>query len=271
MIAVTGATGNIGRPLVEALTAAGEKVVAVSRNEAEVPAGALHRTADLADTAALPSAFDGADKLFLLTIDPELDAVPIIGAAKDAGIGRVVLISSQRVETRPTEALQELENAVTESGLEWTILRPGGFASNAMMWAEPVSKGRKVFAPFGDVGLPVVDPRDIAHVAAAALTEDGHTGKGYTLTGPALITPRQQAAAIAAAIGEPVAFIEQTRAETYAQLVQFWPAHVVEDTLDIIGAPLAVEQEVSGDIERVLGRPAASFADWAKRHAAAFR
>ncbi len=271
MIVVTGATGNVGRPLVEALTAAGEKAVAVSRNEAEFPAGVLHRKADLADPETLKPAFEGGDRLFLLTRDPELDLTPVLEAAKDAGIGRVVLLSSERVVTRPTEALQAFESPVIESGLEWTMLRPGGFASNSLLWAEPVRKERTVLAPFGDVGLPVIDPRDIAHVAAAALTEDGHVGKAYTLTGPALITPRRQSEAIAAAIGEPVRFVEQSRAEAYAQLVQFWPDHVVEDTLDIIGNPNAAELEISGDVERVLGRPAATFADWAKRNAAAFR
>jgi uncharacterized protein YbjT (DUF2867 family) len=271
MIVVTGATGNIGRPLVEALTAAGEKVVAVSRSDAEFPEGVLHRKADLADTASLRPAFEGGDKLLLLTIDPELDHTPIINAAKDAGITRVVLISSQRVATRPTEALETFERTVIDSGLEWTLLRPGGFASNSLLWAEPVRKERTILAPFGDVGLPVVDPRDIAHVAAAALTEDGHDGKAYILTGPALISPRGQAEAIAAAIGEPVAFVEQTRAEAREQLIQFWPDHVVDDTLDIIGDPNEAELEISGDIERVLGRPAASFADWVQRNAAAFR
>jgi uncharacterized protein YbjT (DUF2867 family) len=271
MIVVTGATGNIGRPLVEALTAAGEKVVAVSRNDAEFPAGVVHRKADLADAASLKPAFEGGEKLFLLTLDPELRIEPILGAAADAGITSVVLISSQRAATRPTEALQAMEHAARDSGLEWTVLRPGGFASNSMLWSEPVRKERTVIAPFGDVGLPVIDPRDIAHVAAAALTEDGHAGKAYTLTGPALITPRGQAEAIAAAIGEPVRFVEQTRDEAYEQLIQFWPDHVVADTLDIIGNPNAAELEISTDVERVLGRPAASYEDWAQRNAAVFR
>jgi uncharacterized protein YbjT (DUF2867 family) len=261
----------VGRPLVEALTAAGEKVVAVSRSEADFPAGALHRKADLADTETLKPAFEGGDKLFLLTRDPELDLAPILGAAEDSGIGSVVLLSSERVVTRPTESVRAFEDSLYTSGLEWTVLRPGGFASNSLLWAEPVRKERKVLAPFGDVGLPVIDPRDIADMAAAALTEEGHAGKAYLLTGPALITPRQQSEAIAAAIGEPVEFVEQSRAEARAQLIQFWPAHVVDDTLDIIGNPNAAELEISGDVERVLGRPAGTFADWAKRNANAFR
>jgi uncharacterized protein YbjT (DUF2867 family) len=163
------------------------------------------------------------------------------------------------------------EDAVIASGLEWTMLRPGGFASNATLWAEPVRRHRMVTAPFGDVGLPVIDPLDIAEVGAAVLTEDGHAGQAYLLTGPELITPRGQAAAIAAAIGEPVTFVEQTRAEAREQLLQFWPAEVVDGSLDVIGSPNAAEQKISGEVERLLGRPAGTFANWAKRNADAFR
>jgi uncharacterized protein YbjT (DUF2867 family) len=271
MIVVTGATGNVGRPLVELLVAVGEPVTAVSRGEAEFPAGVRHVRADLAEPESLKPAFDGADRLFLLTRDPELDVVPVLDAAKAAGIGRVILLSSQRTMTRLDPSQNVFEPAVIDSGLEWTILRPGGFHSNAFLWAEPVRERRAVAAPFGDVGLPHIDPADIAAVAAKALTEDGHAGQAYTLTGPALVTPREQVAAVAEAIGEPVAFQEMTRDEAFAMFTQFWPAAVVEGTLETLGAPTAAELEVSGEVERLLGRPATAFAAWAKRNAAAFR
>ena len=271
MIVVTGATGNVGRPLIAALVAAGEPVRAVSRGEAEFPPGVRHVQADLAEPGTLPEAFAGADRLFLLTRDPDLDLAPVLEAAEAAGIGRVVLLSSERAVTRPDEATQAFEKAVTASSLEWTILQPGGFASNAFLWAEPIRNSRTVLAPFGDVGLPVIDPADIAAVAALALTSDGHAGRAYLLTGPALITPRGQAEAIAAAIGEPVAFFEQTREEAREQLLQFWPAEVVDGSLDVIGSPNEAEQEISGEVERLLGRPATPYADWAKRNAPAFQ
>lgn len=271
MIVVTGATGNVGRPLVELLLAAGEKVTAVSRGAAEFPAGVKHVQADLAKPETLKAAFDGADRLFLLTRDSDMDLVPVLAAAKAAGIGRVVLLSSQRAETRNDPEQAIYEGAVRDSGLEWTFLRPGGFASNAYFWAEPVRAHRAVHAPFGNVGLPIIDPADIAAVAAAALTEDGHVGKAYMLTGPEVVTPRDQAEAIAAAIGEPVAFKELTREEARAQLLQMWSEEIVEASLDIVGNPSAAEQAVNPDVERVLGRPATPFADWAKRNAAAFK
>lgn len=271
MIVITGATGNVGRPLVEALLEAGEAVTAVSRGEAAFPAGIAHVRADLAEPESLKPAFEGADRLFLLTRDPELDVVPVLDAAKAAGIGRVVLLSSQRTVTRLDPSQNVFEAAVIESGLEWTILRPGGFHSNAYLWAEPVRGQRAVAAPFGDVGLPHIDPADIAAVAAKALTEDGHAGQAYTITGPELVTPREQVEAIAEAVGEPIAFTELTRDEAFAMFTQFWPAEVVAGTLETLGAPNEAERQVSGEVERLLGRPAATFADWAKRNAAAFR
>ncbi|MFB9661857.1 NAD(P)H-binding protein [Glycomyces mayteni] len=272
MIVVTGATGNVGRPLVEILAARGEDVTAVSRGEAELPPGVAHRTADFTRPETLDAAFAGADRLFLLTLDHSLDIAAILKAADAAGIGRIVFLSSERAVTRPSEEAQAFENAVTASGIEWTILRPGGFASNAVAWAaETIRARREMVMPFGDVGLPLIDPRDIAEVAAAALTEDGHTGRAYLLTGPALVTPRQQAEAIGAAIGEPVAFTEQTREAAFEQLLQYWPAQIVEGSLDVIGSPNRAELHVSPEVERLLGRPATSFAQWAERNAAAFR
>ena len=103
------------------------------------------------------------------------------------------------------------EAAVRESGLDWTILRPGGFASNTLGWAQRVRAERTVAAPFAEVGLPFIDPADIAEVAAAVLRQDGYAGETLELTGPAPVSPRQQAAAIGAALSEPVRFVEQTR------------------------------------------------------------
>ncbi|MCO5993129.1 Rossmann-fold NAD(P)-binding domain-containing protein [Actinoallomurus rhizosphaericola] len=155
--------------------------------------------------------------------------------------------------------------------MDWTILRPGGFNSNTYAWAESVRTRRAVAAPFGDVGLPTIDPADIAEVAAAALREDGHAGQVYELTGPALVTPRQQAEAIGDALGESVGFIEQTRDEALAQMLGFMPEPVAETTLAILGEPTPGERRVSPDVERVLGRAPRTFADWARRNVAAFR
>ncbi|MGI5430804.1 NAD(P)H-binding protein [Streptomyces sp. CA-179760] len=281
MIVVLGATGNVGRPLVQALAASGEQVMAVSRrgSDAAVPAGVRHRQADVTDPESLRPVLDGADALFLH--DGGGSAHPfnprdILDVAKAGGVGRIVLLSSQGIATRPQSSSHGVvgrsgEDAVRQSGMDWTILRPGGFSSNAYAWVESVRSQRTVAAPFGDVGLTTINPADIAEVAAAALSEDGHAGQFYELTGPALSTPRQRAEAIGDALGEPIRFIEQTRDEARAQMLQFMPEPVVETTLDILGEPNPAEQRISPDVERVLGRAPRTFADWVRRHIAAFR
>jgi len=274
MIVVTGATGNVGRPLVRALVAAGEQVTAVSRGGAAVdlPAGVRHERADLVEPESLEPALDGAGALFLLT-SPEFMAngnlKDVVDVVRAAGVGRVVLLSSHGVGTGRHPL--HLEDAVMQSGLEWTMLRPGNFDSNALQWADMVRAQRVVAAPFGDVALPAVDPADIAEAAAIALREPGHGGNIYTLTGPVPISPRQQAMAIGDALGESVRFVEQSRAEARSQMLGYMPEPVVEATLGALGTPSAAEQRVSPDIQRILGRPPRAFAEWAARTIAAFK
>ncbi|MFJ9772327.1 SDR family oxidoreductase [Kitasatospora sp. NPDC101157] len=279
MIVVTGATGNIGRPLTQALAEAGRQVTAVSRHRAAVPDGVRHVVADLARPGDLAPVLRGAEALFLL-LSGDLHSqaarpADLIGEAAAAGVRRVVLLSTQGVVTRPFGAtriaMRGLEDVLRDSGLEWAILRPGGFASNALWWAESVRAQRLVAAPFGDVGVPVIDPADIAEVAAACLLDDRHAGAAYELTGPEVITPRQQAEALAAALGSPVAFHELTREEARAAMSRSMPAELADDTLDILGAPGPAELRVSPDVRRVLGRAPRPFADWAVRNVAAFR
>jgi uncharacterized protein YbjT (DUF2867 family) len=271
MIVVTGASGNVGRPLVQALAAAGEKVTAVSRRTPELPPGVPHEAADLTRPESLAPALAGATALFLLTSAEFMaggDIGGVLDQARAAGVRRVVLLSSQGVATGRHPST--LEAPVTGSGLEWTLLRPGGFHTNTFGWAEMVRGQRMVAAPFGDIALPAIDPADIAEVAAVVLREPGHAGQAYELTGPAPVSPRQQAMAIADALGEPVRFVELSRDEAKARMVRFLPEPVAESTLDILGTPTPAEQRVSPDVERVLGRPGRTYADWASRNIVAF-
>ncbi|MFE6840280.1 SDR family oxidoreductase [Streptomyces sp. NPDC057705] len=279
MIVVTGATGNIGRALTQELVEVGQQVTAVSRHTAAVPDGARHVVADLAEPAGLRPALAGAKALFLL-LSGDLHATgagpaDIIGEAAANGVRRVVLLSTLGVATRPFGptriAMRALEDSLRESGLDWTVLRPGGFASNALWWAESVRAQRVVAAPFGDVGVPIIDPADIAAVAAACLLDDRHTHGVYELTGPKVITPRQQTEAIAAALGSPVRFHELTRDEAKAAMTRSMPAELADDTLDILGSPSPAELRVSPDVQRVLGRAPRPFTEWATRNVTAFR
>jgi len=279
MIVVTGATGNIGLPLTQALAEAGAQVTAVSRHAATVPEGVRHVTADLASPASLEPALAGAKALFLL-LSGDLHATganpaDVISAAVTAGVRRVVLLSTLGVATRPFGttriAMRTLEDTLRGSGLDWVVLRPGGFASNALWWAESVRTQRVVAAPFGDTGVPIIDPADIAEVAAACLLDTRHNGGVYELTGPEVITPRRQTQAIAAALGEPVRFHELTRAEAKAGMTRGMPAELADDTLDILSDPTPAELRISPDVERVLGRAPRAFGEWAERNVAAFR
>ncbi|MFE6065465.1 SDR family oxidoreductase [Streptomyces sp. NPDC056525] len=279
MIVVTGATGNVGRPLTRALVEAGREVTTVSRHAAAMPDGVRHVVADLAEPAGLEPVLAGAKALFVL-LSGDLHAAgatpaSIIGEAAAGGVRRIVLLSSQGVATRPfgptRVALRAVEDTLRESGVEWAILRPGGFASNALWWAGSVRARRVVAAPYGDVGVPVIDPADIAEVAAACLLDDRYAGGVYELTGPEVITPRRQAEAIGAALGSPVQFDDLTRDEAKAAMARSMPAELADDTLDILGSPSPAELRVSPDVQQVIGRAPRRFADWAARNVAAFR
>ncbi|MEV0246513.1 NAD(P)H-binding protein [Nocardia sp. NPDC050712] len=277
MIVVTGATGNVGQPLVRMLAEAGAKVTAVARTApADLPAGAQAVAADLTDAADLP--FAGAEKLFLLFSPASYAADPaaILAAAKDSGVRHVVLLSSQGVATRPDSAShgqlgKAIELAAQNSGMDWTILRPSGFQSNTFAWADSVRAERVVAAPFADVAIPFVDPEDIAAMAAAALLYEGHHGRTYTLTGPAPESPRDRARVLGELLGEPVRFVEQTPEEARAQMLSFMPPEVADTTLAILGAPTPEELTISPDIEQVLGRAPHPYAAWAARTLPAFR
>jgi uncharacterized protein YbjT (DUF2867 family) len=279
MFVVVGATGNVGRTLSSILAATGAAVTAVSRGRRPLagPEGVRHHRADLERPESLRPALAGAEAMFLLVegSGAHLNVPDILGVATAGGVKRIVLQSSQAVGTRPEAAshapLHAIEDLVRRSGLGWTILRPGGFASNAFAWADPVRTTRTVAAPFGDVGLPVIDPDDIAEVAAVALRDSAHDGRTYELTGPALSTPRQRVANLAAALGEPIGFVEQTPDEAREQMSRFMPPPVVEGTLAILGAPTGREQRISPDVAEVLGRSPQSFASWAARNIDAFR
>jgi uncharacterized protein YbjT (DUF2867 family) len=270
MIVVTGATGNVGRPLVQALTEAGEEVTAVSRTGAALDGTTTHQ-ADLTEPETLKPALDGADAVFLLTAADFIangNMQAVMEIVRASGVPRVVLLSSQGVGTKRHPS--NLEDAVTQSGLAWTMVRPGNFASNAFQWAESIRTERTMAAPFAEVALPAVDPQDIAEVAAAALRDDKHAGNIYTLTGPAAISPRQQAEVIGQVIGEPVDFTELTRDEARTRMLAYMPEQVVEATLSVLGTPSPAEQRVTPDIHNVLGRPAHTFQDWVTRNLPAF-
>jgi uncharacterized protein YbjT (DUF2867 family) len=275
-IGIVGATGNVGSSLVRRLAEDGHDVIALSRKGGTDQARVRHVVADLAHPTQLRDAVRGTDAVFLMVAGAasELDPRAIVGAIEDASVSRVVLLSSIGARSRPTavshEPLRQLEAAVRRSGLAWTILEPGGFASNARAWIQSVRTEATAAAPFADVAVPIVDPDDIAAVAATALRDDRHAGSLYALTGPVAISPREQCAELGLSLGKKLRFVELTRAQAAAAWRGFMPPTVVETTLDALGTPNELESTVSPDVERVLGRKPRPFSAWAARNASMF-
>ncbi|CAM5654548.1 NAD(P)H-binding protein OS=Streptomyces tendae OX=1932 GN=GUR47_11475 PE=4 SV=1 [Streptomyces tendae] len=260
MIVVTGATGNIGRPLTRALAEAGEQVTAVSRHPAAVPDGVRHMVADLAEPAGLRPALAGAKSLFLL-LSGDLHArgaepADLIGEAADSGVRRIVLLSTLGVVTRPFGAtriaMRALEDTLRASGLDRPSCGPAASPpTHCGGPSRPRPTGRRrALRRHRSAGRRPRGHRRGGRPAA----EDPHTGGAYELTRPEVITPRGQTEAIAAALGAPVAFHELTRDEARAAMARSMPAELADDTLDILGNPSPAELRVSPDVERVLGR-----------------
>jgi uncharacterized protein YbjT (DUF2867 family) len=210
----------------------------------------------------------------------------VVALAQQAGVRRIVDLSAASVtaglHTNP------VEQAVEESGLEWTHVRPCGFMANMLqIWAPSIRAERVVRYPFADEPMNLIHEADIAAVATAALLEDGHAGAAYTLTGPELISVREQVRAIGQALDEEVRYEEVTREEA-RKLMKAQGGFAAESADLMLGFIDYGGGEASGadgysnqdwsalmrpwpDVEKVTGRPARSFAEWARDHIEDFR
>ncbi|MBO2454640.1 NAD(P)H-binding protein [Actinomadura barringtoniae] len=281
MILVTGATGSIGGAVTRLLDAAGASVRVLVRDPARaaaLPERAERVVADLSDPATLAPAFEGAAKLFLLTPGIGTDmAASAVAAAQAAGVGHIVLLSSTNVLGDPVSAMgrwhHEREEIVRASGIPATILRPDGFMTNALQWAGTIREGGYVFDPLGPGRIAVIDTADIAAVAALVLTEDGHQGQEYALTGGEALTVAEQVAAISAAIGRDLKVRPAGTPEeaVRARFPSGAPPVLAEALIDAIERVRAAPEGLRTDtFERLVGRPPVTFADWCARNAGAF-
>ena len=274
MIVVTGATGNVGGAVLRQLLDSGESVRAVTRkpDRANLPAGAEIVGGDLDQPESLADAFDGADRLFLFP-NPTT-AAEVTTLAKRHGVHRVVVLSSNSVTEAHSDNViavmhRSVEDTVRASGLDWTFVRPGGFATNTLAWAPGIRAEGLVRAPFADLGNSLIHEADIAAVAVAALLEDGHSQASYELSGPEALTPAQQTQAIGTAIGRELRFEEQSIPDARAQMLEQIPAPIVDAILGYADRAMGVE--VLPTVEQITGHPARTFAQWARDHAADFR
>jgi uncharacterized protein YbjT (DUF2867 family) len=273
MILVTGATGNIGSELVRALARPGEPVRALTRSAKNSTDDVEYVTGDLNDPGSMGSALAGVRGLFLLPGYPGMSAT--LAEAKKAGVQHVVLVSSSSVEggepgNAVTRYMMDSEQAVTGSGLPWTFLRSFGFMSNALQWLPQLQAGDVVRAPWPDVPIAVIDPQDIAAVAAVALTSPGHAGRAYTLSGPEPLRPADRVAILGEVLGRPLTFDGQPDDEARAEMSQAMPAEYVAAFFRFYSDGTLDESRVRPDVRDVTGRPPRTFRDWARAHAAAF-
>jgi uncharacterized protein YbjT (DUF2867 family) len=275
MFLVIGASGNVGREVTSQLLAAGQQVRILARSPARVsfPAAVEVVQGALEHPETLAAAMKGVSAVHSL-MRPGTTG-HLASAAAEAGVDRIVLITSLAAEwgdSPLSQSHRDAESAVSGSGVPWTFLRPTNFASNSLAWAPAVKASGTVRAPFGEFRSAVIDPRDIASVAVAALTEPGHQGKAYPLTGPEALSVAGQVAVIGEVLGREVAFIEQTEAEASADMLsRGMPAQVVESLLAGQRAGLRVAPVVHDTVERVTGRPARRYRDWVTDHAGEFR
>jgi uncharacterized protein YbjT (DUF2867 family) len=280
LILVTGATGKVGRNVVSELLAGGTAVRALARNPetSGLPAGAEVVRGDVSAPATLDGGADGVDAVFLLWPLLTSDAAPAVVDALAGRARRVVYLSSEGVrehaERQAGPIIQfhaDLERLVEASGLEWTFLRPTGFAGNTLGWAPQVRAEGVVRAPFATMARPLIHERDIAAVAARVLTEAGHAGARYVLSGPRLETTVDQVRAIGEAVGRRLDFEEIAPEVARDRMVgEGWPPSLVDSMLRAQAAMAADPEPVTSTVEELTGAPARSFREWARDHAADF-
>ena len=276
MIVVTGGTGRVGRQVVAQLRERGLAARVLSRRPGRSQEGTEAVPADLADPASLEPGLRGADALFLLWpfTSTEVTAALAPQVAKLAArhVTRIVYLSAQPAAERPGSFWALTERAVEDSGADWTFLRPTGFASNTLMWADQIRSGDVVRWPFGAAARSLIDERDIAAVAVKALTEDGHAGSRYLLSGPAVLTQAEQLAAIGRALRRDLTWQELSRAEAQQALAAAWgDPGFAASALGTWERFVTHPEVVTSTVRDLTGVPAHTFADWATANAAAFR
>ncbi|WP_372630116.1 NmrA family NAD(P)-binding protein [Cohnella sp.] len=267
-ILVTGATGNVGRHLVHQLVRSGQQVRALTRNpamaKAVLPEGVENVYGDLAAPETLAPAMEGVKGIYLMTSSgggaPLQTGDEIIDLAVKAGVQRVAILWSGVKGT--------VEQAAEASNLDWTHIQPYcEFMSNTLSWAESIRTSSLVEEPFADSLNAIVHEADVGSVAAAALTETGHAGKTYTLTGPEALTPRDKVNIIAAALGRDIKFNELTKQQARERLKK---AGVSDEMIDYVhdwheNLPKEAYTVVP-TVAEVTRRHARTFAQWVAEH-----
>jgi uncharacterized protein YbjT (DUF2867 family) len=280
-ILVIGGTGTVGSQVLSQLAATGAQVRAMVRDPgaARLPPQVAVVRGDLTLPETLNSCLDGIDVVFLVWTAPAAAVAPALERiAKHAR--RIVFLSAPIKtahplfqEPNPLRAMvEQIESLIETSGLEWTFLRPGMFAANALNWWAPqIRAGDAVRWPHLAVPTAPIDERDIAAVAVRALCEEGHAGAEYVLTGPQSLSQFDQVSTIGRVIGRSMRIEEISPDEARQELLSIMPAGAVSMLLNAWAAASGQPAFVTSTVRDITRMPARAFADWVTDHAAEFR
>ena len=284
-ILVTGATGNVGSGLIPELNAKGARVRALARDTTKAQGlrdqGVEVVIGDLDRPETLDAAFSGVDQVFLVTAPNPAQVTQAnngIAAAKRVGSPYVVRLSAGGLDTKPdaparvTRQHAEIDAELRASGLAYTILQPHFFMQNTLMAAGTVASDGAVYMPMKDAKIGMIDVRDIVDVAAKVLTEDGHQGKTYGLTGPASISFHDVAAGLSKALGKEVNYadvpLEAGRESMVGMGLSEWFADALTEYNKAFSERLG--DFVTDDVEQVTGHAPRSYETFARDFARAF-
>ena len=283
MILVTGATGVIGSELLRLLSQAGIPARALTRNprKAQELRGIIWVVGDLARPATLTTAFEGAKTVFLLTHYLE-DMVELqhnaIVAARAAGVAHVVKVSAFAASDHSKAPIgrwhYQVEKELQDSGMGWTMLRPHHFMGNLVAQAEYVIKEGTIYSPSGDGKIPYIDANDVAAVAFVTLTQPGHVGKKYVLTGSEALSYRQAAEIIGGVIGKKLRFVDETPEQARARRVREGvPPAVIESILAVGAYQRAGGKTVTitNTVADLTGRAPRTVSEFVQENASFFR
>ncbi len=282
MILVLGAGGKVGVPLVEALRARGVRFRAGYRSPAKLEAarrsGVDAVPVEYLEPATLDAAMRGVERVFVLAPPVEhLEALErnIVDAAGRAGVSHLVKLSVWAARTadftfgRPHRAVEEL---IERSGIPWTFLRPNGFMQTLLASAPSiVQSGVYAFPHGGKVSL--IDTRDVAEVAAVALTGEGHEGRAYELSGPEALDDADQIRIISETVGRQYTYVPVGDDDWRRGALGFGlPQYLVDALVDLARFQRTGRgAAVTGEVERLTGSPPRPFRRFAEDYAAAFR